>query len=327
MGRALRRLLALGLLCLLAGPGWSAECPAAPQAPSAATLARLRQQAQDHGFLWSIRKAGDAEGRTSWLYGTMHVGRQDWLVPGPRLAAALAASQVLALEMDPLDPDIQRRMAALVAQHAGEWPAALLPRLQRQMQRVCLPPALQQALHPTVLLVTLELYGLRAQGLYSEYAQEAVLSGTARARRVPVVSLETPEAQARVLLGADATVDPEALDAALQDAESGRSATLAAQLARTWAGSDLARLEDYASWCECVATERERRAVRQLLDERNPALADAIDALYQGGQPVLAAVGALHMIGPTGLPGLLRQRGYEVRLLTPSRARAGAAAQ
>jgi uncharacterized protein len=41
-------------------------------------------------------------------------------------------------------------------------------------------------------------------------------------------------------------------------------------------------------------------------------LADSIAALHRGGERVFAAVGALHMFGPQGLPALLAARGFEV---------------
>ena len=49
-----------------------------------------------------------------------------------------------------------------------------------------------------------------------------------------------------------------------------------------------------------------------MLDERNPLMADKIDALHAGGQSVFTAVGSLHMIGPQGLPTLMAKRGYRV---------------
>ena len=52
--------------------------------------------------------------------------------------------------------------------------------------------------------------------------------------------------------------------------------------------------------------------MKRLLDDRNPALAERIDALHAGGAPVFAAVGSLHMTGPLGLPALLAQRGFTV---------------
>ena len=52
--------------------------------------------------------------------------------------------------------------------------------------------------------------------------------------------------------------------------------------------------------------------MRRLNDERNPALADGIEAQHRRGRRVLAAVGALHMTGPQALPVLLAQRGFKV---------------
>ena len=61
-----------------------------------------------------------------------------------------------------------------------------------------------------------------------------------------------------------------------------------------------------------MRTKADRTAMKRLLDDRNPVLADGIDALHASGKSVFAAVGALHMIGPTGLPAQMAQRGYKV---------------
>ena len=68
--------------------------------------------------------------------------------------------------------------------------------------------------------------------------------------------------------------------------------------------------------------------MKRMLDDRNPLLAAAIDACTAAARAVFAAVGSLHMIGPTGLPALLRQRGYrveQVRLRALTAARSGRA--
>ena len=65
-------------------------------------------------------------------------------------------------------------------------------------------------------------------------------------------------------------------------------------------------------WCDCLDTAIEREMMRRLLDDRNPGLADRIDALHRGGAQVFAAVGSLHLFGPLGLPALMEKRGYRV---------------
>ena len=52
--------------------------------------------------------------------------------------------------------------------------------------------------------------------------------------------------------------------------------------------------------------------MRALNDERNPALAERIDALHSEGRPLFAAVGALHMTGPQSLLRLLAARGFRI---------------
>ena len=52
--------------------------------------------------------------------------------------------------------------------------------------------------------------------------------------------------------------------------------------------------------------------MKRLLDDRNPVLAAAIDKVHAGGRSTFAAVGSLHMIGTSGLPAQMRQRGYVV---------------
>ena len=297
-------------------PAHAAECPLAPQI-AASQLTPARGEPRDRGFLWRISAAG----HTSWLYGTIHINQQDWALPGPKTAAALRASKTLALEMDLDDPSIQQRFAKLIARHAGDLPEALAARVNAQLARVCLPETLVDQMHPSMLLSTIELMALRSAGLYFEYGADQMLAEQAHAERKPIVSLETPEVQADAMLGPDATVDIDEVAESLEALEGDRSEALTRTLLTTWAESDLPRLESYAQWCDCMTTPKEIAAIRRLIDERNPALADSIDALHRKGRSVFAAVGALHLIGPAGLPELLRQRGYRVeRIAFTSRA-------
>ena len=63
---------------------------------------------------------------------------------------------------------------------------------------------------------------------------------------------------------------------------------------------------------DLVKTDDDRAMVKALNDERNPAMAERIDALHGEGQRLFVAVGALHMTGPKALPALLRARGFRV---------------
>jgi uncharacterized protein YbaP (TraB family) len=161
-------------------------------------------------------------------------------------------------------------------------------------------------------VVVLTLLEARWLGLDPAYAQEQALARRARASGQRIVALETVARQAALLLPADAAAARTQVELALAQLEDGSGRATLARLAQAWAAGDLATLEDHPRWCQCARSDDERAALRALNDERNPALADGIDALHRAGGTVFAAVGALHMTGPAALPRLLAERGFRV---------------
>jgi len=301
----------LALLFALAppAPAQVAACPPAVHAPTPDPAQAVQRQTRDRGFLWRLRK----DGRVSYLYGTVHVARQDWMIPGPTVMSALRASDVVALELDVLDPDIQERLrAGIAARPDHALPAPLAERLKRQARAACMPEAWVAATAPEMVATTLIVMAARDRGLDPAYAVDIVLAGLGRSMSKAVTSLETPELQLAILRGRTPEETETVVEQSLAELESGRATPMLARIAHVWADSRLDELDHYADWCDCLGTPEERAMHKRLLDDRNPALAERIDALHRSGKRVFAAVGSLHMIGPTGLPALLAQRGYQV---------------
>ena len=104
----------------------------------------------------------------------------------------------------------------------------------------------------------------------------------------------------------------ESLEKMLDDLEQGRARPLLLRVAQMWAEGRADEMGRYREWCDCARTTYERVALKAMLDDRNGPMAARIDALHAGGKTVFAAVGSLHMFGPTGLPALMAKRGYKV---------------
>ena len=296
-----------------ASPASAASAPVACPAPAAIPTPEQVQagmrDAIDHGFLWRIRK----NGRTSYLYGTVHVAQAAWMYPGPSVLRALRASDTLALELDPLNPDIQRRMARGMAAKAGMvLPEPLAKRLRVQMQALCVPPEALASMGPEMQVATLSILAARADGLDPSYGIDVFLAGMGHGAKKSVLSLETPELQLQALQMPDDAGTIAFVESGLVELESGQARPMLLRLAKLWADADHAQLARYEEWCDCLKTEFDRDAMRRLLDDRNPGLAASIDALHASGKHVFAAVGSLHMFGATGLPTLMAQRGYQV---------------
>ena len=283
-----------------------ATCPPPLPNPSAEQLqAALRQ---DRGLLWTLQR----DGRTAYLYGTLHVGRPEWMTPGPQVAAALDRSEVLALEIDPTDATVQREMAAHADAETPTLPVALKDRLARQVAAACLPAAALAGMHPAMQAMLLGVLEARWVGLDPGYAQERALARRVLDAGHRIVSLESVALQKKVLLPDDPAEALAMIEQTLTQLESGSERASAARLAQVWAQGDLATLEDYERWCDCVHSEEERAAMRALNDERNPVLAERIEALHREGKPLFAAVGALHMTGAQSLLRLLTTRGFRI---------------
>ena len=314
-------------LCLLAGLACTGtaqaepDCPPVAGAPSPDALAAAARTASDRGPLWRIER----DGRSSWLYGTIHVGRLAWAFPGPNVSAALRRAQVLALELDLTSPEVQQQIAKAGAQLQAAQGPLVLPaptarRLARQIALACLDaarianpvanPLANQS--PVMQAVTLMLLSARRDDLDPAYAQEFVLAGFMHASGKPVVSLETAAAQMAALAGGSLHEQLALVEQSLDQLDSGQGRAVLHRLALAWERADLAALASYEDWCECARDEAERAFSKRLNDDRNPGLADAIARLHDAGQSVFAAVGALHMTGPQALPALLQARGFKV---------------
>jgi hypothetical protein len=297
------------LLCAAALAHARPDCPPVAQAPTQEQLSAGVKNARDHGFLWRISK----DGRSSYLYGTVHVAKPDWMYPGPQVTRALNASDALALEIDSSDPDMQQRMSkGMNAPIGAALPEPLQKRLDDRARVECLPSNALSMLIPEMQVAALMTLAGRRDGLDPAYGIDMVLAGWGHSANKKVVSLETPELQLKTLQMDSSAETIEVVQSALDELESGRARPTLKRVAQVWADSDLSALTHYEKWCDCMKTAADRADMKRMLDERNPALADGIDALHAQGLQVFAAVGSLHMIGPMGLPALMERRGYRV---------------
>ena len=241
---------------------------------------------------------------------------------GPQVMAALAAADRVAFELDLLDPDVLQRLQRAARAPAGQprLPDALAERLAQQRSLACVG-SLLEGLRPELQVITLVSLSLRGDGLDPAWGIDGWLARLAHARRQTVLSLETPEQQVALLVAPRPAEVATVVRRGLDELEDPATRRVALRLAEHWAASDLAAIENFAQWCGCLESEAERQAHQAGVLARNPAMAERIATLHQRGARVFAAVGALHMTGPEGLPALLARRGFQVELLLPQAGR------
>jgi len=284
-------------------------CPPVAQPPTPEQLQAAQAGAKDRGALWRLRK----DGLVSYLYGTVHVGKLAWAFPGPQLQAAMRATEVLAVEVNLMEPSFMAEFQAAQAKAPKlDVTTAEQARLDAEADAACVPRAALAALHPVMQAITYVSLSGRRDGLDPAFAQEAVLLGATQAVKRPVVSLESVAAQMAVLLPADAAEAREMLNQTLDSLQRQESRTSMRRLGEAWERGDLETLASPAKLCDCVPTAQELQLLRRVNDGRNPGLADRIAQEHAKGKPMFVAVGTLHMTGAQALPRLLQERGFDV---------------
>ncbi|MCP1221442.1 TraB/GumN family protein [Acetobacter orientalis] len=148
-------------------------CPPEATKPEIGNLKEALRNSHNRGFLWKITKNGHA----SWLYGTIHVAQQSWLVPGPDVLRAVAQSQVVGLELDLSDPVTVRILSAADKPETAAWLAKTGH--QKAVAEIAQPLCLSLAALGNVPLVTqaetLSSNVGRGLGYYPEYAIDPFL--------------------------------------------------------------------------------------------------------------------------------------------------------
>jgi uncharacterized protein YbaP (TraB family) len=294
--RRLLAAMATGLVLALIG-ACSAAAPPPKSAPSPA--------------LWRLTDS-DSE---IWLFGTVHVLPPELKWRSAAVDRAFAAAELVVFET-PTDAAAQAQVARTVAE-VGRNPAGVtlsskLPpedsaRLARVARGLGLDAAALEGLRPWLAGLTLSLRYVTQQGHDPDAGVERILDADAAKRGVPRRYFETPESQIRILSDLPPQDELRFLTATLIQIES-KSENVDA-MDDAWVRGDVATLGRLLT--EDIA-EAGPETYAALLTRRNARWTDEIDAMMRGRGKIFIAVGSAHLIGPEGVPALLRAKGYKV---------------
>lgn len=280
---------------------WLALCWLLPAALAAAAPA--------YGPLFTFSK----QGRTHYLYGTMHVGRPGSDAPDWGLEQALSASDALVLELDPTAEAAVAEVTALAGAAAPrQWrqlDAASRDSLLSQLDQMGVAREQARGLAPSLWLMQLALREYQRMGQQAQHSREAMLLEMARAARRPVLALETAGQQSRLLFEMPAPALREWVRQSAEWQGAEEADRYYRDLISAWERGDLDALQALvalpgyprlSAWTQ-----------HEMLDRRNLAMARRIDD-WAASKRLFVAVGALHLAGPKGLVRQLRQRGYQL---------------
>jgi uncharacterized protein len=268
--------------------------------------------------LWSVEHA-EGQG-TVLLLGSVHLLRErDQPLPGAVSEAYADAGRVL-LELSPaelLDPAIFDAALARVGiaspgasavdalgDEAWQRGVALARDVGFDLQAVA-------ALEPWFVSLLLYSSTLMAAGFDPTLGVDQQVAEWALRDDRPAQGLETLDEQLRLFKDLEPALQREILLKTLEELPV--LAQEAAELVSQWRRGDV---EALAAVLEEDFSGHEQLRER-IVAERNRAWLPEIEALTREPGRSLVVVGALHLVGPDGLPALLEARGLRVRRLQP----------
>lgn len=275
--------------------------------------------------LWRV----DSQAGSLYILGSIHLLKPaDYPLPEEvSTAYAAAADLVMELDMDDIDLGyVTDRMLALgmsgddpdarTVLGPDEWARATARAAQSGVDLEPLGGA-----EPWLVGLMVYNLALARAGYDPELGVDQSLARRAIADGKPIAGLETVGEQLALFDGLPAEVQRQMLEQTLTELEDikGEAETLVA----AWRSGDLASLrtlfaEEFSEYPELQS---------RLVEARNRAWLPVLEARLEEPGVSLVVVGALHTVGPAGLPALLEGLGYEVRRCVGAPAPRGGSAQ
>lgn len=261
------------------------------------------------------------EGKTSYLYGTVHVGRDGAYPLNDVAARALLASKALVIELDIReDKAFQLALARHARYQDGDsvqhhLTPATMELLAQALARAGIPLASVQHYKPWLIANLLVGAELDQHGFQRSQAAEYALLAAAQQQDKAVRELESADYQLGLFDSLDERQQEQYLLENLADLADGDALKKSVALLAAWSAADGAGIN--AAWRSATSGDSVSAGFMQrvLLGKRNPEMAANIERIMQQDQVAFVGVGLLHLVGENGLPQLLKQRGYQVEQL------------
>ncbi|MDJ0918236.1 MAG: TraB/GumN family protein [Woeseiaceae bacterium] len=284
---------------------------------AAFTFATVAVADSEHPLtLWQV----DGKANTVFILGSVHLLRQqDHPLPSKiDEAYAQAESIVMEIDMDDLDPiAMQSLISELGRLTDGRTLADIMgPELYAEAQVAAaamdIPLDLLAQTEPWLAAITIEQMALARIGFNPRFGIEMHVMAKAAQDGKTIDGLETIEEQLGFLDGLSVESQRDLLMQTLS--EGMNIETMMDALITAWRHGDIDFFEDNVL-DEMLAYPELYRAI---VADRNERWVTHIDRLLEQEDDYLVVVGALHLVGPDGVPQLLEARGEQVRQLQQS---------
>jgi uncharacterized protein YbaP (TraB family) len=258
-------------------------------------------------------------GKTSYLFGTIHVGKQGEFPLNPEVMQALASTSELVLELD------NRKSSAFYAalEKHGQFPvgdsidkhlsAAAYDQLKQALVSAGIAPAMVARYRPWLIANVLVGRVLEKRGYQSGQGVESHLLSPAQVGGKKVVELESADYQLALFDRLSQADEETYMLETLADLADGNALRKTEGMFDAWNRADDDQIDQLMLEMTTGNSVSSTFMQQTLLGRRNQEMANNIEHIIKDNKVAFVGVGLLHMAGDNGLPQLLKKRGYDIR--------------
>ena len=323
-------LLALCLLLSLAGCS-TEQTPATSAAPTTEpTTVPTTEPAKESSITPLLYQVTDEAGHTIWLFGSIHVGREDFYPLPDYVTDAFHQAEALAVEFDvrAYEKDIvaaSRDMALLVYTDGSKIQDHIDPKLYEDaaalLEDAPIPVSMLDCYMPSMWWSLIESLALENSSLDTQLGIDMHMIDAAYDADKPVLSIESASFQYGMLAGFSPELQKYLLQSTVATVQDGSMMEGTLELVDLWTEGNE---EDFIAYLYAEEEMPEEEAAlyqeyaQAMIIDRNIFMADYAENALKEGKSIMVCVGAAHIVGPGAVAQLLQERGYTVTKLSPN---------
>ena len=263
----------------------------------------------DRGLFWKVEK----DGRTSYLLGTVHAWKREWLPLNPTIEKAFADSKTLAVELDASKMDMANAVQRMLLAGNDTLEARLGKSLYEQTKieaaKLQVPEAAIAKIKPWGAMLVLASTKLQQLGFSPDAGIDNYLIQKAGASGKRLIELESGDQQLAMMDGLSSRLQNAMLGEFLANIDG--TPQIIADIFSAWKKGDT----DAAYQLNQKGlndAEAKREFDDKFLYQRDVAMTRKIEELLRQPGPHFIAVGSLHLVGPKSIVEQLKAKGYRV---------------
>lgn len=276
-----------------------------------------------------LYKVTDMKGHTAWLFGSIHVGREDFYPLPAHVQNAFDGADCLAVEMDivAFEKDISQQLLATLAMTYTDGttikdvlPDMLYAKAIGILQEIDMydGAGFVDSIRPVFLGSMIESSMWEDFGLDGDLGIDHHLTALAYEREKEVLEVESAKLQYDMMANFSKELQILLLESAVEAYESPEeSEKQMNQLVSAWQSGDEAQLIALLASEPKELSKEEQKLYDEyntaMMTDRNVKMADYAEEALRSDKEVFICVGAAHIVGEGAMVQLLKERGYTVK--------------